>query len=144
MHKKIQTRGTDLNFFIAHRSTVTENRRQAASERLIFTWWSWNDTWNFWHRYCNKTEWNYKHMNLSHASDMLTWQTKAVYGCQPQQKHNRFLLQCRIQYKNHAALPPTLGTVVVTRWYNDARKIKQILISKWHEIGGDDWWQCWS
>ena len=38
MHKKIQTRGTDLNFFIAHRSTVTENRRQAASERLIFTW----------------------------------------------------------------------------------------------------------
>ena len=42
------------------------------------------------------------------------------------------------QTQNHAALPPTLGTVVVTRWYNDARKIKQILISKWHEIGGDD------
>ena len=51
-------------------------------------------------------------MDLSHASDMLTLQTKAVYGCQPQQKHNRFLLRAEFDMKqtqNHAALRSTLA-----------------------------------
>jgi hypothetical protein len=51
-------------------------------------------------------------MDLSHMSDMLTLQTKLVYGCQPQHKHNTILLRAEFNIKqtqNQTALPSALA-----------------------------------